>query len=400
MTRKSDPLERYAAGIELLREFEGCHLTSYRCPAGWWTIGWGNTSHYDGTPVKEGDQISQKIADEMLSSTIELRILPKLRQIPHWGEMSAEQQGALISFAFNLGWEFYGAEGFETISKRLRDREWAKVPEALLLYRNPGSSFEAGLRRRREAEGKLWRRGMQAAAKPAPSEPAKAAESALFTIEALQNTWLKKKPEQAAALGDREKIAVHTGKSYGVTKLTELAGDAHARVELAAGAGTWHVFLPHWTVDQPGGEALVAEVDWNDFDCLVTPNLTVGEVLQWDRRRIPGPDASVRARLLETAAEFQKIREAWGGGLGVTSFYRPEPINRQVGGVPNSRHVSGRAMDIYPVGRSLEEFYQWIRVRWRGGLGDGRRRGFIHLDTDGGGFVPGGGATPAAEWDY
>ena len=400
MSPLPDALKRYSAGIELLQQFEGCHLTAYRCPAGFWTIGWGNTNHFDGEPVKKGDRISQAIADEMLASTIELQVIPKLRLIPHWQEMSAEQQGALISFAFNLGWQFYGAEGFETISRRLRNREWGKVPEALLLYRNPGSEFEEGLKRRRAAEGALWRKGMKAAA----TGPAAGGDDdkPLFTISALQNTWLKKRPIQAAELGEQEKLAVHTDRRFGVRTLTELPGDAHASVELAAGAGSWLVFMPHWEVIQPVGEALVAEVDWSDFDCLVTPNLTVGEILQWDRRRIPGPDASVRARLVETAQEFQRIREAWGAPLGVTSFYRPEPINQQVGGVPNSRHVSGRAMDIYPAGgsRGLEEFFQWIRMRWRGGLGDGRRRGFIHLDTDGGGFVPGGGATPSAMWDY
>jgi hypothetical protein len=222
----------------------------------------------------------------------------------------------------------------------------------------------------------------------------------LFQITALQDTWLKKEPVQATELGGKERVRVVKGRGYAVLAYSEVAADAHARVELAAGSGTWFVFEPHWKRDQPIGEALSVSVDWHDFDCLVTPNLTVGEVLQWDRRRIPGPSAAVRARLLKTAQEFQAIREAWGQPLGVTSFYRPEPINRQVGGVPNSRHVTGQAMDIYPVNRGLEEFYQWIRLRWRGGLGDGRRKGFIHLDTDGGGFVPGGGATPSAMWDY
>ena len=32
----------------------------------------------------------------------------------------------------------------------------AKSPGALLLYINPGSPYEAGLRRRRAAEGALW----------------------------------------------------------------------------------------------------------------------------------------------------------------------------------------------------------------------------------------------------
>jgi GH24 family phage-related lysozyme (muramidase) len=40
----------------------------------------------------------------------------------------------------------------------LKNKEWSKVPEALKLYRNPGSDVEAGLLRRRVAEGELWKK--------------------------------------------------------------------------------------------------------------------------------------------------------------------------------------------------------------------------------------------------
>ena len=30
-------------GINLIKEFEGCRLTAYKCPAGVWTIGIGHT---------------------------------------------------------------------------------------------------------------------------------------------------------------------------------------------------------------------------------------------------------------------------------------------------------------------------------------------------------------------
>ena len=76
--------------------------------------------------------------------------------IPFWEEMNANQRSALTSFGFNLGAHFYGSPGFSTISACLRDHAWNEVPGALGLYINPGSSFEAGLRRRREAEGALW----------------------------------------------------------------------------------------------------------------------------------------------------------------------------------------------------------------------------------------------------
>jgi hypothetical protein len=77
--------------------------------------------------------------------------------------MANNRQCALISFAYNLGSSFYGNTGFETISKRLREKDWAGVPDALLLYCNPGTNVEAGLKRRRMAEGDLWGRDKPAA---------------------------------------------------------------------------------------------------------------------------------------------------------------------------------------------------------------------------------------------
>ena len=159
----------HSAAVALIKEFEGCHLTAYKCPAGVWTIGYGTTAG-----VKQGDTITQDQAEQTLAREID-RIVERLRAVPHWNEMSANQQSALISFAYNLGAGFYGAAGFETISKRLREKDWRRVPEALLLYRNPGSSFEVGLKRRRIAEGNLWVKGLpeiqQDTAKLSPQAP-------------------------------------------------------------------------------------------------------------------------------------------------------------------------------------------------------------------------------------
>ena len=92
----------------------------------------------------------------MLECDIETRFLPALRKIPHWNEMNENQQGALLSFAYNLGANFYGGRSFSTITRVLREKKWSEVPSALVLYRNPGSNVEIGLLRRRGAEGKLW----------------------------------------------------------------------------------------------------------------------------------------------------------------------------------------------------------------------------------------------------
>ena len=148
-----------AAAIALIKEFEGVHLSAYPDPLSGghpWTIGYGTTRYSGGTPVKRGDRINMIEADMLLRLEVD-RIAEKLRTtVPHWKVMDDNQRSALVSFAYNLGAGFYGAAGFETISRCLRDRDWAAVPAALELYRNPGTNVEAGLLRRRRAEGKLW----------------------------------------------------------------------------------------------------------------------------------------------------------------------------------------------------------------------------------------------------
>jgi len=149
------------AGIDLIKKFEGCRLKSYPDPATGgkpYTIGWGSTKDTHGKPFGLGATITQEQADTLLEYTIEHEYLPSLSKIPHWNEMNENQKGALLSFAYNLGANFYGSSNFNTITKVLKNKEWSKVPDALYLYRNPGSNVEAGLARRRKAEGDLWKK--------------------------------------------------------------------------------------------------------------------------------------------------------------------------------------------------------------------------------------------------
>ena len=177
-----------AAALKIIKEFEGCHLEAYADPLHGWdvaTIGYGTTRYSDGRKVKQGDRINAIEADMLLRQEVD-RIAEKLRtSIPAWGEMADHQKCALISFAYNLGSGFYGTSGFETISRELREKDWAAVPAALLLYRNPGTNVEAGLKRRREAEGNLWA-GTQPQPKPAakakPSDPFSTKLTPHFTL--------------------------------------------------------------------------------------------------------------------------------------------------------------------------------------------------------------------------
>jgi len=78
------------------------------------------------------------------------------QRIAGWQELSVNQQAALLSFTYNCGPNWYGSQGFSTLTRHLRNRELEQVPAALMLYVNPGGPSEAGLRRRRKAEAALW----------------------------------------------------------------------------------------------------------------------------------------------------------------------------------------------------------------------------------------------------
>ena len=255
-------------------------------------------------------------------------------------------------------------------------------------------------------QGGMWVHRFQApaeAAAPSAAQPSKPESQpkaqVLYQIEAVQSTWLKKAPVQADQLQDDEKLAVHRSKVYDVLERMEIAGDAHAKVTLNYRAGSWYVFEPHWARTMRTGEAVAAAaaIDWSDFGCLITPNLTVGEVLQWSAARTPKADSSLPVRILTAAAEFQRMRDAWGSPIGVTSWLQlPNAINStRESELARHVHCLGLAMDVYPIGRSIDEFHQWVVQRWTGGLGDHREHGYIHLDVvTGGRFVPGGGVRP------
>lgn len=356
--------------IALIKEFEGCHLTAYPDPltkAEPYTVGWGSIVDAQGKPFKLGQVITQQEADYLLGNKV-LNIRIQLeRSIPYWEQMSDEQKACLISFAYNLGPNFmYAKSGFETIQKVLREKRWKDVPEALKLYRNPGSSVEAGLLRRRVAEGELWNKGMA---------------KQKLTIRALRNTWLKKETGQASNLPKDKKKWVEEGQSYQVVGWKESPADrAHIQVTLDYGAGTWYVYAPDWLPWGGNPSELEPSGDHHRFDTKVSEFFTWGEVWQWDTNRITDdPDILIRIRKL--AAELDKLRRRFGP-LIVTSWYRDPVTNANVGGVSNSQHLQGHAADIYPVNYNPGEFEKWIEANWVGGVGKGilSGRGFTHVD--------------------
>lgn len=160
-----------AVALPLVKEFEGCRLTAYPDPETGgepWTIGWGSTRDSQGRPFKEGDRINQEQADALLRSRLE-DDWRRLRDcIPTYKALSVNRQAALLSFTYNCGPRWFGAQRFDTLSNALKAGQLEAVPAALMLYVNPGGPSEAGLRRRRKAEGALWSASPDQGSKPSP----------------------------------------------------------------------------------------------------------------------------------------------------------------------------------------------------------------------------------------
>lgn len=127
---------------------------------------------------------------------------------------------------------------------------------------------------------------------------------------------------------------------------------------------------------------------WDDPSAKVSKYFIVREVTQGDRRRIPDTLA-LEKTIVDAARELDKVREAFGSPIGVTSWNRPPVINRAVGGATYSTHIDGHGIDIYPMvlGTFDPALEQMLKKRWGGGIGLGASNlGFTHIDGRGGGW--------------
>lgn len=145
-------------GIDLIKEFEGCRLTAYRCPAGVWTIGYGHTGN-----VKPGQTITQARAVELLRQDL-VRFETAVTAWNYLYNWNENEFSALVSFAFNCG----ECSLRNLLKNGTRTR--AEIRNAIVLYNKDinGHKLE-GLVRRRKAELKLFNTPVQSS----PSEPEK-----------------------------------------------------------------------------------------------------------------------------------------------------------------------------------------------------------------------------------
>lgn len=73
------------------------------------------------------------------------------------------------------------------------------------------------------------------------------------------------------------------------------------------------------------------------------------------------PSKEHEANLIQlTHQVLDPLREAWGSAIRINSGYRSPDVNRSVGGVANSAHLTGYAADLYPVNGDFTAFKIFI----------------------------------------
>lgn len=83
---------------QLIKNWEGCRLTAYRCPAGVLTIGYGHTGP-DVTPEK---RITQAEADSLFETDIR-KFTAKVAPLFAGVNLNNNQFDALVSLSYNIG---------------------------------------------------------------------------------------------------------------------------------------------------------------------------------------------------------------------------------------------------------------------------------------------------------
>lgn len=162
-----------AAGVALIKEFEGFVPRWYLDPVGVWTIGYGHTDAA-GSPKRATSP--NLVLTEAEATAILQRDLVQYEdavkravRVP----INENQFAALVSFTYNLG---AGSLGRSTLLRKLNDGDYAGAADEFPRWNKAGGRVLNGLVRRRAAERDLFLRPVRGLSQPsipaAPSSPA------------------------------------------------------------------------------------------------------------------------------------------------------------------------------------------------------------------------------------
>lgn len=143
-------------GISTIKRFEGLKLKAYKCPAGLYTIGYGNTFFENGTRVVEGDKITIDRADQLLFFVVN-KFEAEVKKLVT-SAINENQLGALTSFAFNAG---SGNLAKSTLLKKVnKNPNDPTIRDEFMRWTKAGGQVLKGLVTRRTAEADLYFTGL------------------------------------------------------------------------------------------------------------------------------------------------------------------------------------------------------------------------------------------------
>jgi lysozyme len=134
-------------GIDLLKAHESLRLTTYKCPAGVLTIGYGHT----GADVTAGKTITQAEAEQLLRADLQWAEDAVRSELP---DISQNQFDALVSFVYNVG-----ASAFKNSTLLRKAKVNANDPTIraeFAKWKNGGGKVLPGLVKRRAVEADLY----------------------------------------------------------------------------------------------------------------------------------------------------------------------------------------------------------------------------------------------------
>lgn len=132
--------------IDIIKNYEGCKLQAYLCPAGVWTIGYGHTKG-----VTKGMSISQSQADMFLKEDIK-PIETFLNGMCI--NFTQNQFDSLCSWCFNLGLgKFKSSTMYKYIVAKKSDIE---ITDQMIRWHNAAGKPLLGLKKRRCTEANMF----------------------------------------------------------------------------------------------------------------------------------------------------------------------------------------------------------------------------------------------------
>jgi lysozyme len=140
--------EALTLAIPLIKKWEGCKLQAYKCPAGIWTIGYGETKG-----VKQGDVWTQQRAETALEERVADFARDVLSVCPQLVAEPARRLAACVSLAYNIG---VGAFSKSTVCRKTTEKKYSEAGLAFLMWNKAGGRVLSGLCLRREDERRMY----------------------------------------------------------------------------------------------------------------------------------------------------------------------------------------------------------------------------------------------------